>query len=248
MFGRMLVNNVRLDFFGNIELGSHFRIGHRGAHFVLANQPFAERTADRESRHHTERCGCHRHHRAARNTVKLLEVRPECCRRAQTTHHRDGTGEQPVMKINAHELGNRYTEHILKHGEHSHGNQKAQQKLAALPNQLEAGHHADRGKESEHQHRLQSGVEHLSHDAAAFKHREQKRKRHASYHWARHRQAFQYGNNVLEPHAKVISTDRKRQSLHHIDMHHKHVCCIYRQLTVPFVFLIDVPVLRPSNR
>ena len=148
MFGRMLVNNVRLDFFGNIELGSHFRIGHRGAHFVLANQPFAERTADRESRHHTERCGCHRHHRAARNTVKLLEVRPECCRRAQTTHHRDGTGEQPVMKINAHELGNRYTEHILKHGEHSHGNQKAQQKLAALPDQLEAGHHADRGKES----------------------------------------------------------------------------------------------------
>ena len=244
VLGGVLVNNVRFDFFGNVELGSDFRIGHRRAHLVLANQPFAKRPADHESGHHTERgCG-YCHHRAARNAVELFKVGTKRSRCAQTTHHRNGTGKQAIVEINAQELCHRYAEHVLQNGQYGHGNQKAQQKLAALPDQLKAGHHADRREEGKHQHRLQSGVKHHAHNAAAFQYGEHKRKRHAAHHWAWHRQTLQHGDDVLEPHAEVISADRKRQGLHHINMYHKHVRCIYRQLTVPFFFVFLILLSR----
>ena len=218
MSGRVLVDHVGLVFIGNVQVGRHVGVGERGLHLVAADEPLAEGAADRKRRDHAEGGGGDGGDRAARNPVEVFKVGTEGRGCAEAAHHRNRTREDAVVKVVAHELGDADADAVLHEAKGGDGRKKRHKELAALLDELQACHQADRGEEGKHQHRLQLGVERDGENPVGFKHRENEGNGHAAHDGARDREAFKEGDALFDGAAAVVGKHGKRKRLHHVDV------------------------------
>ena len=194
----------------------------RGLNLVAVNHPFAERAAKDERRDHAERGSRDADRRAARDAVGVFKERTEGRGRAETAHHGNGTGENAVMLIKPHRLSDRHADEVLQHHEDRNRDEEGDEECAALLDQLQARHKADRRIEGKHQKRLQRRIKMHLNDVHAVENRKHDGEQNAADHRARNRVLLENADVLLHPDAEIVREHRERERLNgaYVDEEH----------------------------